>query len=72
MKEGLNSVTLVASTTDGSGKTATFVFQVNVSAGENGGTPNVGLIVGLSVGGVALAGLAVATVLVIKKKKAGK
>lgn len=72
LKEGLNSVTLVASTTDGSGKTATFVFQVNVSAGENGGTPNVGLIVGLSVGGVALAGLAVATVLVIKKKKAGK
>lgn len=80
LKEGANTVSLVAETTDGSGKTVSFTFTVNVEAaeqpegGETGDTEqsNTGLIVGLSVGGaVVVIAAVVIAVLVIKKKKAG-
>ena len=75
LKEGANTVTLVAQTTDGSGKTVSFTFTVNVRAGQTPAEPNApsdnaGLIIGLSVGGavVVVAAAAVAVVLIRKKK----
>lgn len=80
LKVGANTVSIVAQTTDGSGKTVSFTFTVNVEAAEtteggteDGNVTNAGLIVGLSVGGaVVVIAAAVIVVLVIKKKKAGK
>ena len=80
LKVGSNTVSIVAQTTDGSGKTVSFTFTVNVEAAEtteggteDGSVTNAGLIVGLSVGGaVVVIAAAVIVVLVIKKKKAGK
>lgn len=85
LKEGANTVSLVAQTTDGSGKTVSFTFTVNVTAQTQtpGGdttnpepTPdnNVGLIIGLSVGGavIVIAAIVIAAVVVSKKKKANK
>ena len=77
LQVGANTVSLVAQTTDGSGKTVSFTFTVNVTAAQTPETPatnNTGLIVGLSVGGavIVLAAVAVAVILISKKKKAGK
>ena len=85
LKEGANTVSLVAQTTDGSGKTVSFTFTVNVTAqtqtpGGDTTNPeptsdsNVGLIVGLSVGGavIVIAAIVIAAVVVSKKKKANK
>ena len=85
LKEGANTVSLVAQTTDGSGKTVSFTFTVNVTAqtqtpGGDTTNPeptsdsNVGLIIALSVGGavVVIAAIVIAAVVVSKKKKANK
>ena len=85
LKEGANTVSLVAQTTDGSGKTVSFTFTVNVTAqtqtpGGDTTSPeptsdnNVGLIIALSVGGavVVIAAIVIAAVVVSKKKKANK
>ena len=77
LREGENTVSLVAQTTDGSGRTVSFTFTVNVTAEQTPApvdeTANTGLIVGLCVGGaVIVAAAAVIIVLVVKKKKEGK
>ena len=77
LQEGANTVSLVAQTTDGSGKTVSFTFTVNVTAEQTTAPAeepvNTGLIVGLCIGGVVIVAAAVIViVLVSKKKKAGK
>lgn len=67
-REGVYVITYTVS--DTAGNTATQTFEITVKAPATNG--NVGLIVGLSVGGaVVVAGIVVAAIL-IRKKKAGK
>lgn len=79
LKEGANTVSLVAQTTDGSGKTVSFTFTVNVTAQtqtpedpqEAGGCAGgCGSSLGAGIGmGAAVLVVAAAAVLLIAKKK---
>lgn len=73
LQVGANTVTIVAQTNDGSGKTASFTFTVNVTAAEE--TPEkesggCGSSLGAGIGlGAAVLVFTAATVLLIAKKK---
>ena len=68
-REGVYVITYTVS--DTAGNTTSQTFEITVKAPATNG--NVGLIVGLSVGGaVIIAGVVVAVVILIRKKKASK
>lgn len=79
LKEGANTVTLIAQTNDGSGKTVSFTFTVNVTAAaeqtpeepEKSGCGS-SLSAGIGMGAAVVAVAAAAVLFIAKKKNANK